>query len=740
MSDQHNGDNHIPPEIEAVMDAATKHAVDTLYNAVTLDHLFLALLDNEHVAAKVKEANIHPDRLARAIGGEVRSHSPNISITRPEEIVASTDVMAVLARSVMDVMSKGRSNRDVRGEDIMHIILESFYERMDVTSMIIDATDPKARERIMQTLRKSSSSSSGQEAVETGDFVTDLTELAKEGKIDPVIGRETEIHEITEILARKKKNNAMLLGRPGVGKTAVVEGIALAIHEGKCDESLKEKRVMAVDVAGMLAGTKYRGEFEERARNVFKYLADEGDVIVFIDEAHTVMGAGASTQGGVDLGNILKPMLARGDLMCIAATTNDEYKTSFEKDKAMVRRFQNYTVSEPSIERTKEIISKLLPVYEKFHGIQYDTDSLDHMLKLCDRYIQNRAFPDKAIDVMDAVGAFCKVNKTKTVTKNEVEVIVARISKVPVESMRIASDEKKIVDVSAEIKKNLYGQDHVVDIISDEVIIAKSGLKEENKPMGCFLLSGTSGVGKTELARQLSNTMGVKLIKYDMSEFQEAHSVAKLIGAPPGYVGYDENAAKLIDDIEENPNCVLLLDEVEKAHPKVLTVLLQIMDDAKVTSSQGKTVSFKDTIIIMTTNLGAREKNHSSIGFKNENHKTADTDAITKFFAPEFVNRLSSICAFNNLDTDAMAKIVDKEIVYMNRQLAASGIKVFLRKSAHAKLVKDGYDPAMGARPLKRLIKDKIKKPLSRDIVFGNIKEGSKIMVGVRNDEFVIEH
>jgi len=738
MSDQNqNREPRVPPEVENVITESTRLAMSTYYDVLTPDHLFVCLLNNEYIAKAFRESEINSESLARVIQNELNRNSPQHSVAHEDELRISQTVLKSVSSAVMNVMSKGRNTQDTRCEDIMLVLLEEQYDKLDITKAIIEGSVPGARDRIIDVLKKSKTTT-GKEEVEEGDFVTDLTLEAEEGRIDPVIGRDTEIHEIAEILARKKKNNAMLLGNPGVGKTAVVEGIALAIHNGDCHESLLDKRVMVIDVAGMLAGTKYRGEFEERAKKTIEYLAEQGNCIVFIDEAHTVMGAGASTQGGVDLGNILKPMLSRGKLMCIAATTGEEYKTSFEKDKAMVRRFQNYTINEPSLKDTATIIEKLIPVYEKFHSVKYNVDEVYDMLGLCQRYIQNRAFPDKAIDVLDAAGAYCKINNIESVTLDEFQKTVSKFTNVPLQAMQ-KTEDNVFKNLEDNIKKNLFGQDHVVDLICEEILIAKSGLKEDNKPTGSFLMSGTSGVGKTEIARQLSDNLAIPLIKYDMSEYQESHSVAKLIGAPPGYTGYDENSAKLIDDIADNPNCVLLLDEIEKAHPKVLTVLLQVMDDAKLTSSQGKTVSFKDVIILMTTNLGAQAKNAGSIGFNNKTQNTADLDAINKFFAPEFVNRLSATCSFNNLTIDSMALIVEKEIKLLNKQLEESGVSVTLSKKAKEKLMEDGFDEAMGARPLKREIKDKIKKPLSKEIVYGDLKNGGKVSVNVQGDGYTLK-
>ena len=724
----------VPAEINNLMLEAVNYVVETQFDILTLDHFFYALLNDKHIDEVFTETGASAQKVRDVLDRIIRHHSPRIKINNPNEIIATQAVMEVITTTVMRVLADGRNSNDTNARDLAITILEKYYEKLDYVSGIFDASSPQFRDQLIENLKKHGNDA-GQKAVEEGDFITDLTAEAAEGRIDPVIGRDVEILEITEVLARKKKNNVMLLGKPGVGKTAVVEGIALAIHEGNCHDALKDKRVMVLDVAGMLAGSKYRGEFEERAKKSLEYLASLGNCILFIDEAHTFMGAGSSSQGGVDLGNIMKPMLARGELMCIAATTHDEYKSSIEKDKAMVRRFQNYVIEEPSFEDTKNIVSKLLPIYEAFHGVQYDVEAIEPMMKLADRYIQNRSFPDKAIDIMDAAGAYCKIHEKDTVTLDEIQSIVSRISKVPLKAMTLKENDV-YTDLEPRIKKNLFGQDHVVDTICEEILIAKSGLTEPNKPIGTFLLSGTSGVGKTELARQLSANLSVPLLKYDMSEYQESHAVSKLIGAPPGYVGYDENAAKLIDDIEANPNCVLLLDEIEKAHPKVLTVLLQVMDDAKLTSSQGKTVSFKDVIILMTTNLGAREKNSGSIGFANKAHLDADNEAIKRFFAPEFVNRLSSICTFNNLNKSDMTRIVEKEIRLLNEQLSSKNVSISVSERAKNMLVDKGFDEAMGARPLKRVIKDLIKKPLSREIVAGKLKDGGSVKVGVRDDNF----
>lgn len=731
MSDNNKRSHDLPPAISSLCKEMADYAMKTRWDIATLDHLAYCLFkDNERIHKLLEENGVQVSKITESINNFLKNNSPQVSASTPQEIKLGDVVSQVISQASLDVLTHGRKAEDLRYMDILLTLLK---HNIDETSMVgnLFLSAPEIKNRLIEAIEKNKDGSEE----DFDDCLTDLNQLAIDGKIDPVIGREKEILEITEILSRKKKNNAMLLGNPGVGKTAVVEGIALAIVNGECHEVLKDKKIWILDVSGLLAGTKYRGEFEEKARNALNKLAEDQNAIVFIDEIHTVMGAGSSTQGGVDLGNMMKPMLARGDLMCIGATTWDEYNAKIQKDKAMIRRFQNYTIDEPDLEHTKEILSKLLPVYSEFHNVTYDETAIEDTIKLCTKYIQNRAFPDKAIDVLDASGAYAKIHHLSTVDNPVVTKIVSRISNVPEQAMH-KTETNIFENLGDNIKRNLFGQDHAVDDIVDEILIAKTGLGEENKPIGSFLLNGTTGVGKTELARQLAKNLEIPLLKYDMSEYQEKHSVSKLIGSPPGYVGYEENSAKLIDDIEKNPNCVLLLDEVEKAHASVLTVLLQIMDDARLTSSQGKTVSFKNVIVLMSANLGTREKNEGSIGFMNDAHESADLESVNKFFSPEFINRLNGVISFNNLSKDNMLKIIDKEIKELNVRLGHNDVVMSLDNSAKEKLVNDGFDKAMGARPLKRIITQKIKKPLSRAINSGKLKNGGNVSVFVNDGEF----
>lgn len=735
-ANSNNRSHQAPPAIENAIDETAKYVVETEYDVVTRDHLIYVLITKNDIIKRVfDDSNIPNQKISEVLNQQINGRSPHIQ--KPSDSLQyENEFINLLSTVPIHVTSHGRNLNDIKWVDIFYLFINN-DEFLDGTILNeLFTNQPELRNMLLQTLEDTAK---GQGSYQEADYVTDLTKMAEEDRLDPVIGRSMEIQEMTEILARKKKNNIMLLGKSGVGKTAVVEGIAMAIHNKQCHESIQDKRIYILDIAGMLAGTKYRGEFEERAKEVLNSLSEDGNAVVFIDEAHTVMGAGASTQGGVDLANIMKPLLARGELMAVAATTYDEYKENIEKDKAMVRRFQNYTIEEPDEASVRIILDKIMPMYEEFHSVKYD-GIVDTLLSQCERYIQNRAFPDKAIDILDAAGAYSKINEKEIVDDNVITKIVSRMSNVPEQAIN-KSETEVFKNLGDEIKRNLYGQDHVVDKIVEEVLISKSGMIDNNKPIGSFLISGTSGVGKTELARQLSDNLNIPLLKYDMSEYQESHSVSKLIGAPPGYVGYDENSAQLIDEIENNPNSVLLLDEIEKAHSKVLSILLQVMDDGKLTSSQGKTIKFNNVIILMTTNLGAKEKNKGSIGYVNSTSNSADLKAVQDFFSPEFLNRLSvgGAISFNNLTNDDMLRIVDKEVHNLNKKMEESKIEVELDKSARDKMAELGYDPTMGARPLQRVIKDHIKKPLSREIVYGKLVHGGVVKVKYENDDFVFD-
>ena len=568
-------------------------------------------------------------------------------------------------------------------------------------------------------------------------YGVNLTELAKEGKIDPVIGREDELIEITEVLARRKKNNVIIVGEPGVGKTAIAEGLALMITEGKVPKNLEKKTVFSLDIASLVAGTKYRGEFEERAKMVFEQLAKKDNVILFIDEIHMIMGAGSAGGSNIDIANLLKPLLASGKLFCVGATTSEEYRENFEKDRALQRRFQKVVVDQPSKETTKLIIKGLQHYYEAFHELEYTEEALDYAVELAERYMHGKYNPDRVIDVMDIAGARGKLHGHKgPITNKQIEEAISKITRIPMD-MIDAKENTNYNNLEDKIKTKLFGQDGAVSALVESILVSKSGMRDRNKPIGSFLFVGPTGTGKTELCRQLAHNLSIKLRKYDMSEYMEQHSVSKLIGAPPGYVGHAEGgmgAGQLINDVEETPNCVVLLDEVEKAHPSVMNLLLQVMDDGKLTGSTGKEADFSNVILIMTSNLGSATQSKQAIGFSTDNND-ASYQAVKKFFSPEFRNRIDANIEFKPLEKTHIDMIVDKTINEINEMLTDKNVIIKISDTARIWLRERGYVPEMGARPLQRVVNDNIKKPVSKEILFGKLRDGGTVTVDVTNED-----
>jgi len=539
-----------------------------------------------------------------------------------------------------------------------------------------------------------------------------------------VIGRNDVINDICQTLARRNKSNVLMVGDPGVGKTAIAEGLALKIVEGQVPNALKEKVVYSLDIGALLAGTRYRGDFEERIKTVLDSLEEDKNVILFIDEIHMIMGAGSAGSSNVDVANLLKPLLGRGKLLTMGATTNDEYSTHFEKDKALLRRFQRVDIEPTDVPTTIEIMKGLKPFFEDFHGVTYTDELVEKSVDLADRYIKNKFFPDKAVDVIDASGATVKLRGEEIVNTSDIVHVISKMSNIGKDVIDVDSTEG-YKSLDKRIKTKVYGQDEAIDQIVEAILVAKAGLREENKPVGSFLLVGPTGTGKTETAKQLADQMEAKLIRFDMSEYQERHSVSKLIGAPPGYVGHAEGKmgqGQLLTTVEDNPNCVLLLDEVEKAAPEVLQVLLQVMDDGRLTGATGKTTDFSNVIMLMTSNLGASAAESLKIGFGDQKKKDTDVKAIKSFFAPEFRNRLDAVIKFNKLGTPVIKKIVKRLEEEINIQLKDKEILITLDASAVKYFVENGYDPSMGARPLKRLFEQKLKKPLSKRILFEELK------------------
>ena len=567
-------------------------------------------------------------------------------------------------------------------------------------------------------------------------FCRDLTQLAAEGQLDPTIGRQKEIERVMEILSRRKKNNPVLIGEPGVGKTAIVEGLAQLIASGQCPDALKDHRVLSLDMAAVIAGTKYRGQFEERLKAIINEIAQNKNIILFIDELHTLVGAGAA-EGAIDAASILKPMLARGELQTIGATTLDEYRKHLEKDPALERRFQPIQVQEPSLAHTIEILKGLKPYFEDYHRLKYTNEAIEAAVQLSSRYIHDRKLPDKAIDVIDESGAaqmlVSENKRKKTIGIKEIETTIATMARIPPKS--VSKDDAEVLKhLEQTLKRVVFGQDKAIEALSASIKLSRAGLREPEKPIGSYLFSGPTGVGKTEVAKQLAASLGVELIRFDMSEYMERHTVSRLIGAPPGYVGFDQGGL-LTDGVDQHPHCVVLLDEIEKAHPDLYNVLLQIMDHGRLTDHNGKQVNFRNVILIMTTNAGAADLARQAFGFTRNKREGDDHEAINRQFAPEFRNRLDAIVSFAHLNADVIGMVVEKFVLQLEAQLADRDVTIELSDPAKAWLIQHGYDEQMGARPMARVIQEHIKKPLADEVLFGKLKGGGHVRVVLVKDE-----
>ena len=727
------------------IERAVQHANALAHEYVTLEHLLYAIMEENDVSDMLTKMKVNVAFLAQELEKYLNERE-DITVKESKAQPRKTlSLDRVFNRAVTQVIFSGRTKLHCR--DIFVSLLSENGSQAYYLLRKAGATRDKAIDIIKKeyygTGQPGLAPGPGQGApVVFEDFVTDLNQQALDGLIDPVIGREDELIEITECLARRKKNNVIVVGEPGVGKTAIAEGLALMIAEGKVPEILKDKTVYSLDVTSLVAGTKYRGEFEERAKAVFDQLSSRENIILFIDEIHMIMGAGSAGGSNIDIANLLKPLLANGKLHCVGATTSDEYRENFEKDRALQRRFQKVVIDQPSKENTKKIIKGLKQYYEAFHEVEYTNEALDLAVELAERYMHGKYNPDRAIDVVDVAGARTKLHKMGThVDKAEIEQAVSKITRIPMD-MIDAKENTNYANLDSNIKKKLFGQDKAVNTLVEAILVSKSGMRPTNKPIGSFLFVGPTGTGKTELCRQLAANLDVKLRKYDMSEYMEQHSVSKLIGAPPGYVGHAEGGAgsgQLINDVEETPNCIVLLDEVEKAHPSVMNLLLQVMDDGRLTSSTGKTADFSNVILIMTSNLGAAQQSKSAIGFTNSN-EGASYEAVKKFFSPEFRNRLDGTVEFVSLERKHIDMIVTKTINEINDMLRDKNITIKLSRKAKTWLRDKGYQPDMGARPLQRVVNDYIKKPLSKEILFGELVNGGTVTLDIENDEVQFEY
>jgi ATP-dependent Clp protease ATP-binding subunit ClpA len=732
--------------LQAIFENAVNHAKQLKHEYVTVEHIVYGILCDEVSFKLLKsfgaDANFVKVNLENYINKNLSEIVSANSDIRPRK---TNSVERVLNRCFSQVLFSGRQKIEVAD-----VIISVLSEKNSFSYYYL-TKGGLTKEKFVKFVNDSSMSeeeetenpvaTTGQVEKIINAYCTNLSLLAKQKKIDPVIGRDEEIESIQLVLARRNKCNVLMVGDPGVGKTAIAEGLAKKIFDKKVPKFIEDHQVYTLDISSLIAGSKYRGDFEERVKAVFKALEKKGKIILFIDEAHMMSGAGSSSQNSNDLSNLLKPLLTKGSIKLMASTTWDEYRKYFEKDRALMRRFQRVTIDEPTSELSVKIIKGLRKYYEKHHTVKITDAAIDQAVKLSVKYMSDKKLPDKAIDIIDCACARYKVKEDETTQGIEqivdVEQVVYELSKMinmPLENVA-QKESKNLSTLETSLKSAVYGQDTAIDNLLDKIFVAQAGMKSPNKPIGTFLFLGPTGTGKTETARQLADKMGMQLVRFDMSEYQEKHSVARLIGAPPGYVGYEENAGQLITKLQEHPNCVLLLDEIEKSHQDVSNILLQFMDNGFVTGSNGKQADGRNCILIMTSNLGARDNESNSIGFGSLGKEDEDDKAVKKFFAPEFRNRLDAIVKFAGLEKVTVCEIVKKFTKELNDQLKEKGIEVVLNKDAVNWLADKGYDRKMGARPLGRLIDNKLKSPLSRRVLFGDLVDGGRVSVSVENDD-----
>ena len=738
-------------ELEFCLNAAFKEARAQRHEFITVEHLLLALLDVPSVNDVLKACGTAVDNLRRELSDYIRETTPLVEAEDPD-VQPTLGFQRVLQRAVFHIQSSGK--KEVTGLNVLvaifgekeshavYLLGRHGVSRLDIVNYISHGIskihEDDTREAPTETGEdeEEGQPKPGRTALET--YTSNLNDLAREGKLDPLIGREHEIERTVQILCRRRKNNPLYVGEAGVGKTALAEGLAVMIVEKKVPEVLEGATVYSLDMGALIAGTKYRGDFEKRLKNVMAELKKDPGAILFIDEIHTVIGAGAASGGVMDASNLIKPVLANGNLRCIGSTTYQEYRGIFEKDRALARRFQKIDVPEPSVEETARILKGLRHKFEEHHGVKYPNKVLDTAADLAARFINDRHLPDKAIDVIDEAGANMRLKpsakRRRTITVQDIEEIVAKIARIPPKSVS-ASDKESLRNLERDLKLVIYGQDKAVESLGAAIKMSRSGLGSEQKPIGSFLFAGPTGVGKTEVTRQLALIMGIDLVRFDMSEYMERHTVSRLIGAPPGYVGFDQGGL-LTEAILKQPHCVLLLDEIEKAHPEVFNLLLQVMDHGTLTDNNGRKADFRNVILVMTTNAGAEEMARVSIGFTQQDATPDGMPAIKRMFSPEFRNRLDAIIHFNSLDPRTVAKVVDKFVIEMEEQLQQKGVTLAVDEAARRLIAERGYDPKMGARPMARMIQDTLKKPLAEELLFGRLAQGGHVRVTVKDGEF----
>lgn len=732
-------------ELQLVFDKAVNDAKKLQHEYITLEHLLFAMLCEETFGTLIKGYGVDAVHMQKDLENYLKTKLDDIKIDEKKYKPKKTSaVERVLNRAFTQVLFQGRN--DISIADVFISLLSEKKSWAFFITQKFGITKEKFQDYLsaetQQHDNQDEAENMGAANKALRDFTTDLNHQVSMNKIDPVIGRGEEIEQVALALGRRTKSNVLIVGDPGVGKTAIAEGLAFQIVNGNVPEFLKEYKVFSLDIGAMLAGSKYRGDFEERFKMVLAGLKGKGKTIMFIDEAHMISGAGAGGSGANDLANMLKPALAKGNISVVASTTWEEYRKFFEKDRALMRRFQRVSVDEPSRDTTLEILEGIKKYYEEFHNVEITGEALVAAVDLSIKYQSDKKLPDKAIDLIDVACARFKVRditENKVVNKESIQFELAKMTNLPEDQVK-GRESENLAHLDDNLKKVVYGQDKAIDDIVDKILVSQAGLKSDNKPVGSFVFMGPTGVGKTELAKQLAAQLGVKLVRFDMSEYQEKHSISKLIGSPPGYVGYEDNAGGLlIDNIQENPNCVLLLDEIEKAHPDVSSVLLQIMDNGKITGSNGKEADARNCTLILTTNLGAQEAEKNAIGFNDSMTKDYEDADLKKFFTPEFRNRLDGVITFGKLSKEVMMKIVGKFLVELKTQVKDKDIAITVTDDALDYLVDKGFDPKMGARPLQRVIDNEIKRPLSREMLFGSLKEGGSVTIDYRDNQIMLD-
>ncbi len=735
----------LTPSLERALEKALALAAERHHEYATLEHLLLALTEDEEAVEVMVACKVDLEKLQEDLSDYIDDDLASLVVDELDDQVRPTAAFQrVVQRAILHVESSGRD--EVTGANVLVSI---FSERESHAAYFLqeqDMTRYDAVNFISHGVAKKPGMSKPKPARPTGEkeeeppkstnealdaYCVDLNEKAREGKIDPLIGRQSEVERAIQVLCRRRKNNPLLVGDPGVGKTAIAEGLAKRIVDNEAPDILKDAVIFSLDMGALLAGTRYRGDFEERLKAVMKELEQQEKAILFIDEIHTVIGAGATSGGAMDASNLLKPALQNGGLRCMGSTTFKEYRQHFEKDRALARRFQKIDVIEPSVPDTIKIVKGLRPHFEDFHGIKYSDEAIKTAVELSARYITDRKLPDKAIDVIDEAGASQWLKpadeRLKEIDVETIEAVVAKMARIPPKQVT-KSDAEALKGLENDLKRVVFGQDNAIEALSSAIKLARAGLREPNKPIGCYLFSGPTGVGKTEVAKQLSSIMGVELLRFDMSEYMERHTVSRLIGAPPGYVGYDQGGL-LTDGVDQHPHCVLLLDEIEKAHPELFNILLQVMDNGTLTDSNGKKIDFRNVILIMTTNAGASEAAKNSIGFGRGKKEGEDDEAIKKLFTPEFRNRLDATIPFAGLSEPIIERVVEKFVLQLEAQLSDRNVTIEITDAAKSWLGKKGFDPDYGARPLARIIQEHIKKPMADELLFGDLKRGGAVKV-----------